>query len=54
MDSKWVILYCKKVENDLLNLKEQIENENGRTLSVFCAIWGLTNTVYKILNMWYS
>lgn len=51
MDSKRVILYCKKVENDLLNLKEQTENENGRILLVFCAIYGLTNAVYKILNM---
>lgn len=37
----------EKAANDLLNLKNQIEAENGNAPSVLCVICGLTNAAYK-------
>lgn len=37
----------EKAANDLLNLKNQIEAENGKAPSVLCVICGLTNTAYR-------
>ena len=37
----------EKAANDLLNLKSQIENENGKAPSVLCVICGLTNAAYQ-------
>ena len=37
----------EKAANDLLNLKKQIENENGKVPYVLCVICGLTNAAYK-------
>lgn len=37
----------EKAANDLLNLKKQIENENGKVPSVLCVICGLTNAAYQ-------
>ena len=37
----------EKAANDLLNLKKQIENENGKPPSVLCVICGLTNATYQ-------
>lgn len=37
----------EKAANDLLNLKKQIEAENGKAPSVLCVICGLTNAAYK-------
>lgn len=37
----------EKAANDLLNLKKQIENENGKEPSVLCVICGLTSAAYK-------
>ena len=37
----------EKAANDLLNLKKQIEKENGKAPSVLCVICGLTNAAYK-------
>jgi len=37
----------EKAANDLLNLKKQIENENGKAPSVLCVICGLTNAAYQ-------
>lgn len=37
----------EKAANDLLNLKNQIENENGKAPSVLCVICGLTNAAYQ-------
>ena len=37
----------EKAANDLLNLKKQIEDENGKTPSVLCVICGLTNATYQ-------
>lgn len=36
-----------KLSFDLLNLKKQIEDENGKVPSVFCVICGLTNAAYR-------
>ena len=33
--------------NDLLNLKKQIEDEDGKVPSVLCVICGLTNAAYQ-------
>ena len=37
----------EKAANDLLNLKKQIEDENGKAPSVLCVICGLTNVAYQ-------
>ena len=37
----------EKAANDLLNLKKQIEEENGKAPSVLCVICGLTNAAYQ-------
>lgn len=37
----------EKAANDLLNLKKQIESENGKAPSVLCVICGLTNAAYQ-------
>lgn len=37
----------EKAANDLLNLKKQIERENGKVPSVLCVICGLTNAAYQ-------
>ena len=37
----------EKAANDLLNLKKQIQNENGKVPYVLCVICGLTNAAYK-------
>ena len=37
----------EKAANDLLNLKKQIEDEDGKVPSVLCVICGLTNAAYK-------
>ena len=37
----------EKAANDLLNLKRQIERENGKAPSVLCVICGLTNAAYQ-------
>ncbi|MBR3002224.1 MAG: ATP-binding protein [Clostridia bacterium] len=37
----------EKAANDLLNLKKQIEAENGKAPSVLCVICGLTNAAYQ-------
>ena len=37
----------EKAANDLLNLKKQIESENGKSPSVLCVICGLTNAAYQ-------
>ena len=37
----------EKAANDLLNLKKQIESENGKVPSVLCIICGLTNAAYQ-------
>ena len=37
----------EKAANDLINLKEQIEKENGKVPSVLCVICGLTNAAYQ-------
>ena len=37
----------EKAANDLLNLKKQIEDENGKAPSVLCVICGLTNATYQ-------
>ena len=37
----------EKAANDLLNLKKQIEAENGKAPSVLCVICGLTNAAYR-------
>lgn len=37
----------EKAANDLLNLKKQIEKENGKAPSVLCVICGLTNAAYQ-------
>lgn len=37
----------EKAANDLLNLKNQIEAENGKAPSVLCVICGLTNAAYR-------
>ena len=37
----------EKAASNLLNLKKQIENENGKAPSVLCVICGLTNAAYK-------
>ncbi len=37
----------EKAANDLINLKNQIEKENGKIPSVLCVICGLTNAAYK-------
>lgn len=37
----------EKAANDLLNLKKQIEDENGKAPSVLCVICGLTNIAYQ-------
>lgn len=37
----------EKAANDLINLKKQIENENGKAPKVLCVICGLTNAAYK-------
>ena len=37
----------EKAANDLVNLKKQIENENGKVPSVLCVICGLTNAAYQ-------
>lgn len=37
----------EKAANDLLNLKKQIEDEDGKVPSVLCVICGLTNAVYQ-------
>ena len=37
----------EKAANDLINLKEQIEKENGKVPSVLCVICGLTNVAYQ-------
>ena len=37
----------EKAANDLLNLKKQIEKENGKVPSVLCVICGLTNAAYQ-------
>jgi len=37
----------EKAANDLLNLKKQIESENGKTPSVLGVICGLTNAAYQ-------
>lgn len=36
-----------KAANDLLNLKKQIEDEDGKVPSVLCVICGLTNAAYQ-------
>ena len=37
----------EKAANDLLNIKKQIEDENGKAPSVLCVICGLTNAAYQ-------
>ena len=37
----------EKAANDLLNLKKQIESENGKVPTVLCVICGLTNAAYQ-------
>ena len=37
----------EKAANDLITLKKQIENENGKAPSVLCVICGLTNVAYQ-------
>ena len=37
----------EKAANDLVTLKKQIENENGKAPSVLCVICGLTNATYQ-------
>ena len=37
----------EKAANDLLNLKKQIEDEDGKVPSVLCVICGLTNAAYQ-------
>ena len=37
----------EKAANDLLNLKKQIEDENGKAPAVLCVICGLTNAAYQ-------
>ena len=37
----------EKAANDLINLKKQIESENGKVPSVLCVICGLSNAAYK-------
>ena len=37
----------EKAANDLLNLKKQIESENGKAPTVLCVICGLTNAAYQ-------
>lgn len=37
----------EKAANELLNLKKQIEDENGKVPSVLCVICGLTNAAYQ-------
>ncbi len=37
----------EKAANDLVSLKKQIENENGKAPSVLCVICGLTNVAYQ-------
>lgn len=37
----------EKAANDLVSLKKQIENENGKAPSVLCVICGLTNAAYQ-------
>ena len=37
----------EKAANDLVTLKKQIENENGKAPSVLCVICGLTNAAYQ-------
>lgn len=37
----------EKAAKDLLDLKKQIESENGKVPSVLCVICGLTNAAYK-------
>ena len=37
----------EKAANELLNLKKQIESENGKAPSVLCVICGLTNAAYQ-------
>ena len=37
----------EKAANELLNLKKQIEDENGKAPSVLCVICGLTNAAYQ-------
>ena len=53
-DGKWCAFEIKlganqieKAANDLLNLKKQIEDENGKVPSVLCVICGLTNAAYQ-------
>ena len=40
----------EKAANNLINLKEQIEKENGKAPSVLCVICGLTNAAYRRLD----
>ena len=40
----------EKAANDLLNLKKQIEDEDGKVPSVLCVICGLTNAAYQRLD----
>lgn len=37
----------EKATNDLLNIKKQIEDKNGKAPSVLCVICGLTNAAYQ-------
>lgn len=37
----------EKAANDLINLKKQIESENGKVPSVLCVICGLSNAAYQ-------
>ena len=37
----------EKSANDLLNIKKQIEDKNGKAPSVLCVICGLTNAAYQ-------
>ena len=53
-DGEWCAFEIKlganqieKAANDLINLKNQIENENGKAPSVLCVICGLTNAAYQ-------
>lgn len=53
-DGRWCAFEIKlganqieKAANDLLNLKKQIEKENGKAPSVLCVICGMTSAAYK-------
>lgn len=53
-DGRWCAFEIKlganqieKAANDLVNLKNQIESENGKIPSVLCVICGLTNAAYQ-------